>query len=77
MLVLAAPLAAETGGVVTTPPSGKPTATGLSMTVDTIWVDGAGYRPVEITVNSSPLATADHTISVDFKIPGIWNGRPR
>lgn len=41
------------------------TGGGLSLTVDTRWPDGPGYRPVRVQLASVGLATADRRLSVE------------
>ncbi len=43
---------------------------GLKMDVDTRWPDGAGYRPVRITLTPTVPPVADRTIVVDFTTSG-------
>lgn len=39
---------------------------GLRLTMDTLWPDGAGYRPVRITVTPTTPVTANRTLVVEF-----------
>ena len=41
-------------------------AAGTDITVDTRWVDGAGYRPVRVTVTPSVPTATDKTFTVEF-----------
>ena len=41
---------------------------GLRVLVDTRWLDGGGYRPVEITVAPIAPTTADRTLTVEFLV---------
>jgi hypothetical protein len=49
-------------------PVGKPASTtsGLSLRVDSLFVDNYGYRPVRVTVTSQTPATRDRPITVRF-----------
>jgi len=42
------------------------TAAGTNLTVDTRWVDGAGYRPVRVTLTPTAPTTVDKTFTVEF-----------
>jgi hypothetical protein len=42
------------------------TAGGLNVSVDTRWVDGAGYRPVRVTVTPTAPTTTDKLVTVEF-----------
>ena len=57
-----------TGAAYTTPSTSKPSKSGLSLTVDTTWVESRGYRRVRVTasVGKKPLAS-DKEISIIFK----------
>jgi hypothetical protein len=44
----------------------------LWLTIDTRWAHNYGYRPVEVTVNSSKPTTADHLITIRLYSSG-WN----
>lgn len=41
-------------------------ASGINVTIDTRWVDGAGYRPVRITVTPLTPTTTDRMFTVEF-----------
>ena len=43
---------------------------GLSLTVDTRWANGYGYRPVQVTIQSPKPATADRLITI--KLQTAW-----
>src|SRR5437588_192702 len=61
----AQPVSQENGKYVTLPPNGIPSRkSGLHLNVDTYWVNGYGYRPVEVTVQSPKPTTADHLITI-------------
>lgn len=57
---IAAPLWAQTGPVHTR------VGGGLRLTVDTKWPDGAGYRPVRVTVTPTAPVTANRTLVFEF-----------
>ena len=40
------------------------TSSGLTMTVDSLWLDGTGYRPIRITVIPAAAVTADRDLLV-------------
>jgi hypothetical protein len=65
---------AASGGSVTYPQLGpkQTNKTGLTLTIDTSWVDSCGYRPVTVEVASitGPL-TADRVLSFRF-LAGSW-----
>jgi hypothetical protein len=42
----------------------KASGSGLTMTIDTRWLDNAGYRPVRIVVTPTAPVTADRTLTV-------------
>lgn len=48
---------------------------GLSLTIDTRWVNNYGYRPIEVTVKSLTPTTADHRITI--RIQTSWWGMQR
>ena len=65
-LVMAAETSAQTGGAVTAPRGrGKPTH-GVTMTVDTTWVEGLGYRPIRVTIVPVKPTTFDRTFRVQI-----------
>ncbi len=78
LLLAVAPDAAwaGSGGVITAPAPGVKATSGLQMTVDTIWVDGTGYRPVRVDISTSPPvpATAERSFLIEVT-PRGWRGR--
>jgi hypothetical protein len=81
---LSAPLAwAASGGVVVLPipASGgpvPPTAnkTGLTISIDTTWIDSSGYRPVRITATSTTgPAAADRVLTLRFHLKSGYSTR--
>ncbi len=73
--MLSALLAAEAyagGAAHTLPPTGKPAPNGMVLVLDTTWPEGFGYRPVTITVNCRPPATADRSLSFEVRYHD-WN----
>ncbi len=69
LVAYAIPALADTGALVRFPqPPDKPEH-GLTLTVDTRWIDGSGYRPVKFTVatsNGKP-AISDRKLRVSFR----------
>jgi hypothetical protein len=69
------PTLAATGGAVTLPilAPKQTNKTGLTITVDTSWVDVCGYRPVQVELNSIAGAlTADRELTIE-----LWVGHSR
>ncbi len=63
------PVQAATGGSITLPQlqSGEVNKTGLTLTIDTVWVDSAGYRPVRVSLKSlSGPVKADRVLTLTF-----------
>jgi hypothetical protein len=48
---------------------------GLTVSVDTSWADGRGYRPVLVNVALVSPASTDRTLNVELGI-GLWPSRP-
>lgn len=44
------------------------TAAGLAVTIDTRWLCGVGYRPVQITVRPTVPTTVDRTLTVQMQV---------
>jgi hypothetical protein len=59
---------ATSGTVITT------TGKGLSLTVDTRWVNGAGVRPVWIDVIPTVANAADRTLTIEFRARSMYGG---
>ncbi|MEX2121450.1 MAG: hypothetical protein WD847_17810 [Pirellulales bacterium] len=59
---------ATSGTVITT------TGKGLSLTVDTRWVNGAGFRPVWIDVIPTVANAADRTLTIEFRARSMYGG---
>jgi hypothetical protein len=66
---------AGSGSQAYLPLPGKKVTTGLSLTVDTEWVDGNGYRPVKISIRplAGGAATADRTLNVTLRPKSRYN----
>ncbi|HET6880007.1 MAG TPA: hypothetical protein VFI31_07620 [Pirellulales bacterium] len=62
---------AVSGGVSTS------AAKGITLTVSTQWVDGAGYRPVEVAVATAAPLPADQTIHIELHARQNWYGNDR
>jgi hypothetical protein len=61
---------AASGGTMTLPQlqPGEVNRTGLSLTIDTFWVESSGYRPVRVTVTSlTGPVKADRVLTVTFR----------
>ncbi len=73
-VLLLAPLhaVASTGSAITIPPAGF-TPGGWQFVCDNTWVEGCGYRPVTLTINSSTARPADTTIQIEFRGHTLWN----
>ena len=58
-------------GAIQTLPAGRP-ANGLTLDIDTRWVGGAGYHPVFVRLNTSPLlpSTRQRTFRIELKMYG-------
>ena len=63
-------------GAVSVPPTTPKSSTGLTLTIDTVWVDSFGYRPVRIKIASTtgPL-TADRVLTVRFRPKAGYSNR--
>src|ERR1700758_4066573 len=58
-------IAQQNGTLVTVPQKGFVSRrNGLTVSVDTHWAEGYGYRPIEVAVQSPKPTTADHLITV-------------
>jgi len=60
------PCAAQTGTVH------QATGNGVAFTADARWVDGNGYRPVQISVVPLTPPVADRTLQVEFLVSRNW-----
>jgi hypothetical protein len=45
---------------------------GLTMVVDTRWVEGSGYRPVRFDFTPAVPGTEDRTLSITFSYDSLW-----
>jgi hypothetical protein len=61
-----ASVAQANGRQIDMPPNASPASrmSGLGMRIDTRWANNYGYRPIEVTVNSSKPATTDRRITI-------------
>ena len=68
-MLLAVPANAGSGSILSLPQPGVKVTTGLSLTIDTEWLDGNGYRPVTISVSpfGGVAAPADRTVDVTLR----------
>jgi hypothetical protein len=62
---------AASGGVATS------TAKGVTLTVSSQWVDGGGYRPVEVAVTTAAPFKADQTLHIELHARQNWYGNDR
>jgi len=60
------PASGETGDVR------QSAGAGLKMSVDTRWVDGAGYRPVRVTITPQRPVVADRTLTVEVLVSRFY-----
>lgn len=49
---------------------------GLSVRIETTWLDGAGYRPIRVTVTPSAPVVADRTLAFEFTTLEYYGGSP-
>jgi hypothetical protein len=63
----------QPNGVRVTMPTDRVTSrsSGLSLSIDTRWVDNFGYRPIAVAVSSPSPTTADHLITIRL-LAGSW-----
>lgn len=68
LMLIAGTALAQSGGITTLPSPRVKNRSGLTMEVDTRWVDGNGYRPITIRVWPSlgGAAPADRTVQVSL-----------
>ena len=73
MVVSIRPVQAGNGGTISLPINrpGQKAKSGLSVNISNHWVEGNGYRPVQIEVIPNVAAPADRTITVTLT-PGNW-----
>ncbi|UUO09117.1 hypothetical protein M4951_12570 [Blastopirellula sp. J2-11] len=66
-------------GIVPFPQKGKTVKHGLTMTVETNWVENSGYRPIWVTVNTSNgmPTKADRVLTVELSGADQWYWRNR
>lgn len=80
-LVLATTASAwgQNRGVVNFPASGKKAKSGLTMTINTNWVQNSGYRPIWVTLNTANGAPtpADRVLTVELSGSDQWQWRNR
>ncbi|MBN1852769.1 MAG: hypothetical protein JW829_08590, partial [Pirellulales bacterium] len=70
------PLAASSGSVTTLPaPTSPKSPNGLTIAVDSRWVDGYGYRPIRVTIAAAKPAVENRTITMRLKA-GSWREKP-
>ncbi len=72
-----APVAVQPNGLkVELPGAGTVSRfSGLSLSVDTRWIDSYGYRPIQVTVTSPTPVTTDRLLTI--RLRGGWQGRRR
>ncbi|TWT97862.1 hypothetical protein Pla108_20160 [Botrimarina colliarenosi] len=78
-LIITAPAAATSGGVVELPPArnGSPAFSprhGLNIELDSRWLDAGGYRPVRVRFDTATPAAVDRLLAVELKFSD--SGRP-
>ena len=67
--------AAARGAVTTLPVSGTPNKTGLTLQIESDWVDSdGGYRPVTVTVKCVPPPLGDRTLKIALRSDGYRQG---
>lgn len=79
ILTSTAPAWGQNRGVVSFPQTGKTVKHGLTMTVETNWVENSGYRPIWVTVNTSNgmPTKADRVLTVELSGSDQWYWRNR
>ena len=58
---------AESGFTLTAPATGPRSKSGLTLSLDTTWVEGYGYRPVRVQVKSAKASSADRVLTIVLK----------
>lgn len=52
------------------------TAAGLTVNVDTTWLQGSGYRPVQVTVTPAAPSSVDRTLTVEILLHQAYSSSP-
>jgi hypothetical protein len=71
---LAPEVFAGSGTIISMPSGPQQTVNGLTLSVNTSWAEGRGYRPFQIDVTCTPAAAADRTLNVELSL-GVWPTR--
>ncbi|NIL98440.1 MAG: hypothetical protein GTO53_11125 [Planctomycetales bacterium] len=66
------PACAATGDRWTAPHPKIPPRNGLTLTVDTSWVDGPGYRPVLVEVHAVKPVAYQRELEIHLQVSGVW-----
>lgn len=66
---------AQSGTIVQLPMTGKAPKHGITVSIDTTWVEGLGYRPVRVTVTPVATTKADRSFTVQFSALHFWGPR--